>query len=85
MSRDQSSVGSKFSGEVDPEIAGLMGIETPELADRGDEPEFLELFEEDAAPDGDLPGSPEGADTASRAFRRPEKIEEAAKPFFQDR
>ncbi|MDR1180178.1 MAG: hypothetical protein LBK44_06700 [Spirochaetales bacterium] len=83
MNKNSAPVDSKFGGEIDPEIANLMGIENS-----GDVavPEFDALFDENIHADDDIGSLLDGEDVVPRArkFVRPEKIEEAPKPLFQD-
>ena len=67
------------SGQLDPEIADLMGI----AADKPPAgPEFTDLFQ--GAPAVDKQQA-EKVDTTRKTFEFQTKLEEAAKPFFQDK
>jgi hypothetical protein len=81
MNKDDASADSRFKGEIDPEIANLMGIEENKTA----VPDFGALFDEDIQAVEDFE-TLEDEDNAPRpkSFSRPAKIEEAPKPFFQD-
>ena len=69
---------SRFSGDIDPEVAALIGSE-----DGDDIPDFDDLFDESHGEP--IPaGEREDVDLSSRSFTRPVKLEEAAKPFFND-
>jgi hypothetical protein len=83
MSKYDMPADSKFTGEIDPEIANLMGI-----ADMSQDsvPGFDALFDEDLHGGEDF-GSlldDEAEVSRPRSFTRPGSLEEAAKPFFQD-
>jgi hypothetical protein len=73
---------SKFRGEIDPEIANLMGIKNSSSASI---PDFTALFDDDIQEEdyGELVEE-ESAPRRIRNFHRPEKLEEAPKPFFRD-
>jgi hypothetical protein len=66
------------SGQLDPEIASLMGI-TP---DRQPTPEFTALFGEEKAAEQT---SPEDVDLSKKQFAPVKAFEEKAKPFFQNK
>jgi hypothetical protein len=77
MKENQSESNSPFSGEIDPEIADLIGIE-----EEGEEtPEFGSLFEEEDTRE-ELDS---GTDLKIRSFRRPEKLEGIPQPLFSDK
>ncbi len=67
------------SGQLDPEIADLMGIAAPKAEAK---PEFTDLFQ-DAHPLEKQQA--ERVDTARKTFEFQTKQEEAPKPFFQDK
>jgi hypothetical protein len=66
------------SGQLDPEIASLMGI-TP---DQQASPEFTDLFTEEKAADQ---ASAEDVDLSRKQFSPITKSEEKAKPFFRNK
>jgi hypothetical protein len=65
------------SGPLDPEIAELMGI-SPAKAES--KPQFTELFQEEVEQQ-----QAEQVDTSRKTFEFQSKLEEASKPFFQDK
>ncbi len=79
-SREDPSIENTFpSGEMDPEIADLIGL-VEEKKGEGI-PEFTSLFEEER-------GSVEreaGADSRARVFQRPPSLEGPPKPLFEDK
>lgn len=81
-----SSLGSNssnpFSGDIDPEVAALMGI-GEDAPDNGDAPDFGDLFDDHPAADA-APAAGE-IDMTVRTFTRPEKVEEDPKPIFADK
>ena len=83
MNKEQDSSNGKFSGTVDPEIAGLMGIESPEPeTEKVDIPQFNDLFggggpEAESAP-------PDENDLKRSAFQKLSETQEEPKPYFQD-
>jgi hypothetical protein len=82
MNKNSAPVDSRFGGEIDPEIANLMGIE-----DSGEDvvPDFEALFDDNIQTDDDLGSLLDEAEAPrSRKFIRQEKIEEAPKPLFQN-
>ena len=82
---DQQDKNSVFSGEMDPEIADLMGIE-PEQNGGDGQPAFEDLFEEGhPSQKNDQTGSPEEVDLKKESFPEIKKLEEKPKPFFQDK
>ncbi len=67
------------SGQLDPEIAELMGIAPAEPQAR---PEYQQLFQHEPA----VEKKPaEQVDTSRKTFEFQSKLEEAAKPFFHDK
>ncbi len=70
-----------FSGEMDPDVADLIGIGD----DAGDEtPDFSDLFGDTS--DSDDGGGDSGpVDLSVRTFTRPARIEEESKPLFSDK
>jgi hypothetical protein len=67
------------SGQLDPEIADLMGIAPAGPQAR---PEFPQLFQDEPA----IEKQPtEQVDTSRRTFEFQTKLEEASKPFFHDK
>ena len=70
-----------FSGDIDPEVADLIGVGDE---DGDDTPGFTDLFggtqEEDQSGAG-----PAQLDTAVKTFERPTEFEEEPKPVFQDK
>ena len=78
-SSDNSGI---FSGDMDPEVAELIGIgdeDTP----GGDSPDFGDLFEKKQSGE-DTAGAGE-VDMAVRSFTRPTKLEEKPKPHFSEK
>ncbi|TFG63938.1 MAG: hypothetical protein E4H36_04315 [Spirochaetales bacterium] len=69
-----------FSGEIDPEIAELIGVEEGEKGS-AEAPGFTDLFDE---PRGEGAGA-EQIDFTAKKFTKIEKFEEAPKPFFNDK
>ncbi|MDR3199939.1 MAG: hypothetical protein LBT68_00645, partial [Spirochaetales bacterium] len=86
MNKNDAPADSKFAGEIDPEIADLMGIEEPP---KDAVPEFSDLVDE-GIQEGEELGElrdDEKAEAASprlKSFTRPAKIEGAPRPLFQD-
>ncbi len=66
------------NGQLDPEIASLMGITPNQQAT----PEFVDLFNEETAADR---GPPDEVDLGKKQFNPISKFEEKAKPFFQNK
>ncbi len=86
MSNDsKQSRGEMFAGDIDPEIAELIGVpdDTPET----DAPDFSDLFgEPDATDVSDLLPADDAPDFSVRNFVIPEKFQEdEAKPYFGDK
>lgn len=83
MNKEQDPSNGKFSGAIDPEIAGLMGLENeaqePETVDV---PQFNDLFGGGGAEEESPPG--EGNESLRRSFQKSTEIQENPKPFFQD-
>ncbi len=73
---------SLFSGDMDPEIAALMGI-GEDSSPGDDSPDFGDLFE--SKPSGKDVGGSREIDMAIRTFTRPTKVEEDPKPVFSDK
>jgi hypothetical protein len=74
-----NSDSSMFSGEMDPEVAALIGADGG-----GDEiPDFDDLFADRREPLEQA--EPEQVDLAVKPFTRPSKLEEPPKPFFNDK
>ncbi len=71
-----------FSGDMDPDIADLIGDGSTQTDD-SDIPEFGALFE-GGPPDDEQPSS-EDIDMAVTTFTRPRVTEDDPKPFFNDR
>ena len=69
-----------FYGQIDPEIANLMGIDEAEA----NKPDFNDLFEEPKK-GGDQQREPEQADLTKTAFPTITKYEEDPKPYFQNK
>ena len=67
-----------FSGEIDPEIADLIGLEEEPGAGA---PDFSDLFEAEASESADQ----EAPDFSKNAFPQITKIEEEPKPFLRDK
>ncbi len=78
MSDDQKNSGV-FSGEIDPEIADLMGIE--EETPQEGEPAFEDLFEEERPQKGET----EEVDLSKEQFPEITAFEEKPKPYFKDK
>jgi hypothetical protein len=66
-----------LSGQVDPEVADLLGIDS---GDDGGRPDFNTLFEEEASSEG-----PDEIDLSKEKFTRIVKVEEKPKPFFKSK
>lgn len=73
-----------FSGDIDPEIAELIGVEQD--TDDGSTPDFSDLFNE-PRPEGSVPGGTgaDGVDFTAKKFAKIEKIEQDPKPYFADK
>jgi hypothetical protein len=67
------------SGQLDPEIANLMGITAQP---QGQRPDFTDLFAEEVQVDQK---GPEEADLSKKAFDVQTKLEEKPKPYFKDK
>jgi hypothetical protein len=67
------------SGPLDPEIAEMMGIKSAKAESK---PEFTELFQEDLDVEKQ---QAEQVDTSRKTFEFQTRLEEAPKPFFQDK
>jgi len=67
------------SGPLDPEIAELMGISPAKTQSK---PEFTDLFQQGLEVEKQ---QAEQVDTSRKTFDFQAKLEEAPKPFFQDR
>ncbi len=79
MKEDPSTENTLSSGEMDPEIADLIGIN--ETENEGGTPAFSSLFEEEGSSvEGEV-----GADFKARAFQRPSSLEGPPKPLFEDK
>ena len=70
-----------FSGDIDPEVAALIGV--GEDSGEDDTPDFGDLFEAGPDDDGATPGGE--IDMSVRTFSRPTRLEEDPKPFFGDK
>jgi hypothetical protein len=70
-----------FSGEMDPEVADLIGLDESDDAP-DDTPGFSELFGEPLPDDNNDVTTP---DLTSKGFTRPQKTEQAPKPYFSDK
>jgi hypothetical protein len=73
-----------FSGDIDPEIAELIGVEQD--TDESGKPDFSDLFDE-PRPGGagqTGPGAVE-IDFTARKFTKIEKIDQDPKPYFADK
>jgi len=66
------------SGQVDPEIADLMGISTS----RAEKPEFSDLFSEEVEVEQQ---DAEAVDVTRKSFEPQTRLEEEPKPFFTDK
>ena len=77
---DGYSKANPYSGDMDPDIAKLMGIEEPEQ--KPGSPNFAELFDEERR---DIESSKEEVDLTKESFAEITKYEEAPKPFFSDK
>ncbi len=66
-----------MAGDLDPEVEELLGLDEEA---NGSRPEFTSLFKEEKTTDG-----PEKVDTTRKQFKSIAKIEEAPKPFFNDK
>jgi hypothetical protein len=75
-----------FSGDMDPDIAALIGVSDDGAVD-DDSPDFGDLFEDrSSGGDSETGGEPGGdVDMSVRTFTRPTKLEEAPKPIFSDK
>ncbi len=80
MSENQKNSGV-FAGDIDPEIADLMGIDEEPAADG--EPAFEDLFEEERPQKGDT--GTEEVDLSKEKFPEITRLEEAPKPYFTDK
>jgi len=69
-----------FAGDMDPDIAALIGVEAGDAS--AGSPEFDSLFK-DTLRESDDGGNE--IDMSVRTFTRPTKLEEAAKPIFSDK
>ncbi len=67
------------SGQLDPEIANLMGITAQP---QGQRPDFTDLFAEEVQVDKK---GPEDVDLSKKAFDIQTKLEEKPKPYFKDK
>jgi hypothetical protein len=67
------------SGQLDPEIADLMGIQTTTPSQK---PEFSDLFQGEVQVDKK---GPEEVDLSKKHFEIQTKFEEKAKPYFRDK
>jgi len=76
MGDNRDSSKGVFSGEIDPEIAELIGVEAEEAGP-------VHLFADSAGPKVLL--APEQTDTEREAFAPVTTFEEAPKPFFADK
>lgn len=77
---DQQGKNSVFSGDIDPEIADLMGIEEEEPKEDG--PAFEDLFEEEKAAET---AESETVDLKREEFPQITQLEEPPKPYFTDK
>jgi hypothetical protein len=71
-----------FSGDMDPEVAALIGIDAAGDGDGG-KPEFDSLFDEVPEPIED--GGSDEIDMSVRTFTRPTRVEDEPKPLFSDK
>jgi len=71
-----------FSGDMDPEVAALIGLDDDDAGDDGS-PGFQDLFDE--APTDNDSGGTGDIDMSVRTFTRPAKLEEEPKPIFSDK
>ncbi|MFP4375804.1 MAG: hypothetical protein ACLFP4_02065 [Spirochaetales bacterium] len=73
-----------FSGEMDPEVAALIGMASEDNAD--DAPDFSQLFDEQGQSESNepIPGAGE-IDMSVKSFQRPTKLEDDPKPVFNDK
>jgi hypothetical protein len=74
---DKRSADGVFSGDIDPEIADLMGIESQEE----NTPDFNDLFDEGEPSEV----QPEEVDLSRERFPEITRFEEAPKTFFRDK
>jgi len=84
--RPKQEESNRYSGEIDPEVADLIGIDSDDQSDTStdDVPEFTDLFEE---PGGRQDGDQEEGerDFSVRSFKVPDKFQEQPKPYFADK
>ena len=73
-----------FSGDMDPDIAALIGVPDAGGAPDDDSPDFGDLFD-DKSIDSDSDGSSGEVDMSVKTFTRPAKTEEESKPLFSDK
>lgn len=82
MSSDsRQNRGSMFAGDIDPEVADLIGVSTEPASD--DVPDFSDLFGE--SDDSDAAALEDAPDFSLRSFVVPEALDENPKPFFADK
>ena len=82
MSSDsRQNRGSIFAGDIDPEVADLIGVPTKPASE--DVPDFSDLFDESDA--SDAAALEDAPDFSLRGFVVPEALDEDPKPFFADK
>ena len=82
MSSDsRQNRGSMFAGDIDPEVADLIGVPTKPASE--DVPDFSDLFDESDA--SDAAALEDAPDFSLRGFVVPEALDEDPKPFFADK
>ncbi len=79
MSDNNSSKSDLFSGELDPDIAELMGIEDKPATEV---PDFEELFEDSSS---GTPAEAHVSDISKDRFHPVSRLEQDPAPYFQDR
>jgi hypothetical protein len=75
--------GGMYAGEIDPEVADLIGI-TSDTGTLEEIPDFADLFDE-KSDDDDITAFDIAPDLTVRTFTIPTKFEEETKPFFSDK
>ncbi|MFW5783523.1 MAG: hypothetical protein ACOCY8_03290, partial [Spirochaetota bacterium] len=74
-----------FSGDMDPEVAALIGGASADQTDADDVPDFSDLFSEPSSSTGpNDPKAPADIDMSVTTFTRPTVFEEDPKPLFSD-
>ena len=73
-----------FTGDMDPDVAALLGGADDDTLSTDDTPDFGDLFDEPAA-DDDTDGESGDIDMSVKTFVRPSRTEEDSKPLFSDK